>query len=54
MSSSRFDEVSCDEHRRDLEKHADNILGSHNGVLRNHISSSAKLSRGVKEEDIGE
>ena len=44
-----FDEVACGNHISDLEKHADDIFGKNNGVMRTHISSSAKLSR---ERDI--
>ena len=42
----KFDELSCDEHIPDLELHADKILGSHNGVIRHHLSSTAQLHRG--------
>lgn len=42
----KYDELACDEHIRDLELHTDNVLGKNNGIMRNHISSTAQLHRG--------
>lgn len=42
-----YDEVACSKHIKELEHHADETLGSHNGVLRWHHSSSGFLTRGV-------
>jgi hypothetical protein len=42
----KYDEIACHTHVEDLEKHSDEVLGSKNGVMRNHISSSARLKRG--------
>ena len=39
-----YDEVACDKHIRDLEGDADNVL---DGKIRNHISSSAIVSRAI-------
>ena len=39
-----FDELACYRHGKDLEKHADKVLGAP-GKIRNHLSSSATLSR---------
>lgn len=41
-----YDEVACDKHTSDLEKHSDEILGSHNGIMRCHISSTGRVKRG--------
>ena len=43
-----YDEVACDKHIIDLEKHSDEVLGSHNGVMRWHQGSTGKLKRGEK------
>ena len=42
----KFDKLACDEHIRDLELHTDKVLGSNNGVMRHHISSSAQVHKG--------
>ena len=42
-----YDEVACRRHSRDLEIDADNVLGRNNGVVREHISSTGKLYRGM-------
>lgn len=41
----KYDEIACDKHVLELEKHSDKVLGTHNGILRNHISSY-KVKRG--------
>jgi hypothetical protein len=41
-----YDEIACDKHIHDLESDSDKILGSHNGVMRTHISSSMTVKRG--------
>jgi len=46
LEEPAYDEVACDIHVEDLEKHSDEVLGSHNGVMRCHISSSGRLKRG--------
>lgn len=40
-----YDEIACDKHIHDLEKHSDEVLGSHNGVMRLHMSSTARHKR---------
>lgn len=45
-----YDEVACIRHVKELEQHADETLGSNNGVLRWHISSSGLLERGTINE----
>ena len=42
----RYDEVACDKHVHDLEKHSDKVLGKNNGVMRTHLSGTSKLKRG--------
>lgn len=43
-----YDEVNCYDHVQEAEKHADKVLGGRgSGVMRTHISSTAKQSRGV-------
>jgi hypothetical protein len=41
-----YDEVACEEHTLDLEKHADKVLGKK--ALRIHVTSTRKLKRGEK------
>ena len=41
----KYDEVACDHHIGDLERDADRVLGSNNGVIR-HITSSDRVKRG--------
>jgi len=41
-----YDEIACDKHISDLEKHSDEILGKNNGIIRTHITSTGKLRRG--------
>lgn len=41
-----FDEVACNNHILDLEKHSDKVLGKDNGVMRSHVTSTARLKRG--------
>jgi hypothetical protein len=41
-----YDELACDKHILDLEKHSDEVLGSHNGIMRNHVQGSGKYKRG--------
>lgn len=41
-----YDEVACDKHIRALETDADTILGSNNGIMRTHITSSQPVKRG--------
>ncbi len=43
-----YDEVACNEHISDMEKHSDATLGTKNGIYRNYISSTGKLKRGEK------
>lgn len=45
-TSPVYDEIACDKHVTDLEKHSDETLGKHNGVMRSHLSSSGRLKRG--------
>lgn len=40
-----YDEIACDKHIHELEKHNDEVLGSHNRVMRVHQSSSSRLKR---------
>ena len=47
-SNPAYDEIACSLHIHDLEKHSDQTLGSHNGVMRWHQSSTGKLKRGDK------
>lgn len=47
-----YDQVACQKHISDLEKHADATLGSGNGVLRMHVSSTGILFRGAPYPDI--
>ena len=44
----RYDEVACDKHIVELEKHCDAVLGCKNGIVRNHCSScgTQRLKRG--------
>lgn len=42
----RYDEVACLAHGKELELNADAVLGSKNGVMRHHFSSTAKVYRG--------
>lgn len=39
-----FDELACPKHSKDLERHADKVLGSP-GKIRNHLTSSSELQR---------
>jgi len=41
-----YDEIACDNHVVALEKQSDEVLGSHNGIIRCHISSTGRLKRG--------
>jgi hypothetical protein len=41
-----YDEVACNRHISELEKHSDVVLGRKNGVMRHHISSLGNLKRG--------
>lgn len=41
-----YDELACNKYILDLEKHSDKVLGSHNGIMRNHVSGSGKYKRG--------
>ena len=41
-----YDEIACDKHASEMEKHADKELGINNGIMRWHISSSGILKRG--------
>lgn len=47
----KYDEVACSKHMEYLEKHSDNVLGSGNGIIRTHITSSSRLMRGDKFEE---
>lgn len=42
-----YDELACYQHIKELERHSDETLGVHNGVLRWHLSSSRPLMRGM-------
>lgn len=42
----KYDEVACNRHILELEKHSDEVLGYKNGVMRHHITSSGQLKRG--------
>jgi hypothetical protein len=46
LETPTYDEIACDKHIADLEKHSDEVLGSKNGVMRCHITSSGRLKRG--------
>ena len=48
VEDTTYDEIACYKHVEDLEVHSDEILGTKNGVLRMHISSTGKLKRGEK------
>lgn len=41
-----FDEIACNLHIFDLEQYSDTILGKKNGVMRVHISGTARQKRG--------
>ena len=43
----KYDEVACRKHIKELEHHADEMLGSGNGIIRSHISSTGYQKRGV-------
>ena len=47
-----YDEIACNKHISDLEKHCDSILGQNNGVMRWHISSSGRVKRGEPVQDV--
>ena len=40
-----FNEIACDRHIEDLFKHADEVLGTGNGIFRTHRSSTGSVSR---------
>ena len=46
LEEPAYDEIACCRHIGDLEKHSDEVLGSHNGIMRCHISSTGRLKRG--------
>jgi hypothetical protein len=41
-----YDEVACNKHIIDLEKHSDRVLGRGNGVMRTHVTGTSKKKRG--------
>lgn len=47
-----YDEIACRKHTNDLANHCDNTLGVDNGIIRNHISSTGKLSRKLNKYPI--
>lgn len=47
-----FNEIACPKHTDDLYKYADEVLGSGNGVMRMHLSTSSILSRRILKEDL--
>lgn len=44
-----YDEVACDKHIKELERHSDETLGAP-GTIRMHLSSTASLKRGECNE----
>ena len=44
-----YDEVACDKHVKELERHSDETLGAP-GTLRLHLSSTSRLQRGECNE----
>jgi hypothetical protein len=47
-----YDEVACPEHVEQSQDRADEVLGRKNGIYRHHISSTGKLRRGDKINDV--
>ena len=41
-----YDELACDKHIKELEKHAEETLGKNNGILRHHVSGTGTYRRG--------
>ena len=46
LEEPAYDEVACPSHVLDLERHSDTKLGTRNGVMRHHISGTARQKRG--------
>lgn len=42
----KYDQIHCRKHVEEGESQADKVLGTGNGIMRWHRSSTAKLSRG--------
>jgi hypothetical protein len=41
-----YDELACRRHVEELQKHSDEVLGTNNGIYRNHISGTGTFKRG--------
>lgn len=50
----QFNEIACPKHTDDLYSYADEVLGSNNGVIRKHISTTGNLSRRLMIKDLEE
>jgi len=46
-----YNEIACSKHVEELGKHSDEVLGSHNGVMRVYVSSSSRLTRNNKPSE---
>jgi len=46
----KFNEIACAKHTDELYETADKVLGSNNGVMRLHISTTGNLSRKLLKE----
>ena len=46
LAEPKYDEIACNKHITDMEKHSDEVLGTHNGIMRSHISSTGRQKRG--------
>ena len=59
LEEPEYDEIACRSHTLDLERHSDTMLGTRNGVMRHHISGTARQKRGeiingmLKEDNNG-
>lgn len=41
----RYDEIACNSHILELERHSDEILGRQNGIMRWHITGNSQQKR---------
>jgi len=46
LEEPAYDEVACDYHVLELEKHSDEVLGTKNGIMRTHLSGTSRQKRG--------
>lgn len=45
VESPSYDEIACDRHITELEKHSDEMLGKGNGIMRHHLSGNTQQKR---------